>query len=120
MNLSFSAAPNKMTLFLSWGLRLVAAAAFLAAGGAKLAGVPMMVESFDHIGIGQWFRLVTGLIEVVGAIGLFFTATAAFSGLLLAVTMFFAALVHLFVIGGSPIPAVVLLAITASIAWLHR
>src|SRR4051794_20414690 len=55
---------GRFTRGLSWTLRLIAAAAFLAAGAAKLAGVPMMIEVFDHIGIGQWFRIVTGVIEI--------------------------------------------------------
>ncbi|MCK4141950.1 DoxX family membrane protein [Ralstonia pseudosolanacearum] len=114
------ATPTKTIKIVSWGLRILAAAAFLAAGGAKLAGVPMMVAIFDHIGIGQWFRVVTGLVEVAGAIALLVPATVGFGGLLLAVTMVFAVLTHLFVIGGSPVPAVVLLAITATVAWLHR
>jgi putative oxidoreductase len=28
----------------------------------------MMVETFDKIGIGQWFRYVTGGIEVASAV----------------------------------------------------
>lgn len=104
----------------SWGLRILAAAAFLAAGGAKLAGVPMMVEIFDQIGIGQWFRVLTGIVEVVGGIAILVPATAALGGLLLATTMFVAVLVHLFAIGGSPVPAFVLLFITATVACLHR
>lgn len=104
----------------SWGLRILAAVAFLAAGGAKVAGVPMMVGIFEHIGIGQWFRVVTGLVEILGAIAILLPATAAFGGLLLATTMFFATLTHLFVIGGSPVPALVLLVVTATVAWLHR
>jgi uncharacterized membrane protein YphA (DoxX/SURF4 family) len=115
-----SPAPSRKTKIVSWILRIVAAAAFLAAGGAKLAGVPMMVEIFDHIGIGQWFRPVTGFVEIVGGIGLLVPATAAFGGLLLAITMVFAILTHLFLIGGSPVPAIVLLLITGAIAWLHR
>ena len=43
-------------------LQFLLALAFLAAGGAKLAGVSDMVEVFDSIGIGQWFRLVTGAV----------------------------------------------------------
>lgn len=113
-------APTGATKYISWALRILAAATFLAAGGAKLAGVPMMVAIYDQIGIGQWFRVVTGLVEVAGAIALLVPATAAFGGLLLAVTMFFAVLTHLFVIGGSPVPAVVLLLVTATVAWLHR
>lgn len=103
-----------------WSLQILAAAAFLAAGSFKLIGNPMMVEIFDQIGVGQWFRIVTGTVELVGGIALLIPRLAAFGGLLLATTMVFATLVHLFVIGGSPAPAVVLLAITATIAWLRR
>lgn len=111
---------GRWTRGLSWTLRILGAAAFLAAGGAKLAGVPMMVEVFDHIGVGQWFRVVTGLIEVVGAVALLVPATAALSGAFLALMMLVAAGVHLFVIGGSPVPALVLMAVTGGVAWLHR
>jgi hypothetical protein len=45
---------------------------------------------------------------------------AAFGGALLAITMLCAIGTHLFVIGGNPLPAVVLLLITASITWLRR
>jgi hypothetical protein len=38
---------------------VVVAAAFLAAAGAKLAGVPMLVDVFNQIGLGQDFRYVT-------------------------------------------------------------
>ncbi|MCY1263572.1 MULTISPECIES: DoxX family protein [Pseudomonas] len=112
--------PSRVSKYTSLGLLLVAAAAFLAVGSAKLAGAPMMVEVFEHIGLGQWFRTVTGLVEVTAAIALLIPVTAGLGGLLLAITMCFAIFTHLSVIGGSPIPAIVLLLITASIAWLHR
>ena len=106
--------------FASWGLRILAGAAFIAAGGAKLAGAPMMVAVFDQVGLGQWFRLVTGLVEIIGAIALLVPATAALGGVLLAVTMVFAVATHLFIIGGSPVPAILLFVMTATVAWLHR
>lgn len=111
---------GRFTRGLSWVLRLIAAAAFLAAGIAKLMGVPMMVGVFDQIGAGQWFRLVTGVIEVVGALTLLLPITVAISGALLAAMMLVAAGIHLFVIGGSPVPAIVLMLITATVAWLNR
>jgi uncharacterized membrane protein YphA (DoxX/SURF4 family) len=112
--------PGRLTRRLSWTLRILGAAAFLAAGVAKVAGVPMMVEVFDHIGIGQWFRLMTGLIEVIGAVALLVPATAAIGGAFLSLMMLVAAGVHLFVIGGSPVPALVLMVITGAVAWIHR
>jgi putative oxidoreductase len=39
-----------------WALQILTAAAFLMAGFAKLSGQPTMVETFDKVGIGQWFR----------------------------------------------------------------
>ncbi len=103
-----------------WTLQIVPAAAFLTAGGFKLAGNPMMVQVFDQIGIGQWFRYVTGVVEIVGALAMLVPSSAAFGGALLAMTMLCAVGTHLFVIGGNPVPAIVLLLITASVAWLHR
>jgi putative oxidoreductase len=51
-----------------WILRVLLGAAFIGAGGAKLAAVPAMVEMFEKVGVGQWFRIVTGLLEVTGGI----------------------------------------------------
>ncbi len=103
-----------------WTLQILAAAAFLAAGGFKLAGNEIMFQVFDQIGIGQWFRYVTGVVEIVGAVALLVPFTAAFGGVWLAITMLCAVGTHLFVIGGNPVPAIVLLLITASIAWFRR
>ena len=49
-------------------MQILTAAAFLMAGVATLSGYPMMVETFDKIDVGQWFRYVTGAIEVASAI----------------------------------------------------
>ena len=103
----------------SWGLQVLAAAVFLVAGGAKLAGVPMMVATFDGIGVGQWFRYVTGAIEVGAGICLLVPGFAAFGTLLLIPTMICAALAHVCVIGGSPVPAMVLLAVNVAILGLR-
>ena len=50
-----------------WVLKLVLAALFLITGGAKLAGLPAMVEVFERVGLGQWFRYLAGILEVSGA-----------------------------------------------------
>ena len=57
----FSVARLKTSGF--WA-RLVLAALFLFTGGAKLAGLPAMVEVFERVGFGQWFRYLTGILEV--------------------------------------------------------
>ncbi len=52
-SLTTGAVPAGKVKIAAWVLRGLAAAAFLAAGGAKLAGVPMMVGIYEQIGIGQ-------------------------------------------------------------------
>jgi len=104
----------------AWLLQIVVALAFLAAGSAKLAGAPFMVQLFDQVGIGQWFRVVTGVVEVAGAITLLHPRLASLGGLWLGFTMFFAVLTHLFVLHTSPVPAVVLGVLNLLIAYLRR
>src|SRR6266446_52085 len=115
--MSLSANTNRRVL---WTVRVVLALAFGAAGTAKLAGAAPMVQIFDLIGIGQWFRYVTGIVEVAGAILLLVPSTGFFGGLLLCVTMLVALAVHMLVIGGSPIPAVVAAVISGFVAYRLR
>ena len=115
-----------------WVVRGLLALAFVAAGGAKLYGVPMLVEEFQHIGLGQWFRYVTGGLEIMGAILLLLPQKAVLGALLLICIMVGAVITHLFVIGGSPygspvslsggspVPAIVLLVLNAIVAYAKR
>lgn len=101
---------------LLWGVRILLALAFGAAGAAKLTGAPMMVEVFEAVGIGQWFRYCTGLIEVGGTLLLLLPAMGFYGSALLTVTMVGATLTHLVLIGGSPVAAIVLGAASAWVA----
>jgi len=103
-----------------WGVRILLALAFGAAGIAKLAGAAQMVQVFEAIGFGQWFRYVTGAIEIGGAVLLLVPATGFLGGLLLAVTMAGAVATHLVLIGGSAVPALVLGLLSAFVAWRQR
>ncbi|MCK9397668.1 MAG: DoxX family protein [Methylobacter sp.] len=100
-----------------WGVRILLALAFGAAGGAKLAGAPQMIQVFEAIGVGQWFRYLTGAIEVAGVLLLLAPSAGFFGGLLLSATMIGGVATHLVVIGGSPVPAMVLGLLSAFVAW---
>ena len=89
-------------------------------GIAKLSGVPQMVQVFEAIGFGQWFRYVTGVVEVGGAVLLLVPTTGFLGGLLLTVTMGFAVATHVVLIGGSPAPAIVLALLSAFVTWRLR
>ena len=100
-----------------WVLQVVAAAVFLAAGFAKLSGQPTMVENFEKVGVGQWFRYVTGGIEVASAVLLVTPRLAAVGAALLVCTMIGAVLAQLLVIHGSAVPALALGLIAGLILW---
>jgi uncharacterized membrane protein YphA (DoxX/SURF4 family) len=103
-----------------WLTQFALAGMFMLAGGLKLAGAPEMVALFDAIGVGQWFRYVTGSIEVGSAVALLVPSLAPFGALLLVPTMVGAIATHLFIVGGSALVATVLLIGSLAIAWARR
>ena len=109
--------PTKGLHIVLWILQILAASAFLLAGGLKLAGAEPMVSMFDKIGLGQWFRYLTGGLEVTGAILLLIPTTVVLGGALLVMTMLGAIATHLFVLGGSPVPAIVLFVMVGTVTW---
>jgi len=106
--------------FGSWALQAIVAVTFLAAAGAKLAGAPFMVQLFDQIGIGQWFRIVTGVVEIIGAVALLYPGLASIGALWLGGTMVGAVATHLLILHTSPVAAVILGALNAAIVYLRR
>ena len=111
---------GRVALVALWLTQIGLAAMFMFSGGLKLTGAPELVALFDAIGIGQWFRYVTGSIEVVSAVALLVPAWAAFGALLLIPTMVGAVATHLFLVGGSAVPSIVLLTGSLVIAWARR
>jgi putative oxidoreductase len=102
-----------------WVAQIVLAAMFLGAGGSKLIGAPAMVALFDAIGWGQWFRYLTGAIEVSAAIALLIPSAAVFGALLRVPTMIGAVATNL-ILGQSVAPPLFLLIIAAAVAWARR
>jgi DoxX-like family len=68
---------GRVALVALWLTQIALAGMFLFSGGLKLTGAPELVALFDAIGIGQWFRYVTGSIEVVSAVALLAPSWAA-------------------------------------------
>ena len=106
--------------YLSIGLRVLLTLAFVGAGGAKLAGIPMMVETFETIGFGQGFRYFTGLVEIAGAALLWWPNRQAIGASVLGGTMVGAVLSHWFILGPSAVPAIVLGLLCAAVLYIHR
>jgi hypothetical protein len=79
-----------------------------------------MVALFNAIGIGQWFRYVTGLIEVGSALALLVPTLAVFGAVALVPTMIGAILAELFIVGDSSVPPAILLVGAALVVWARR
>src|SRR3954464_3703104 len=122
--LSFTQTPSvrreRSGVIALWVVQIGLAGMFLLAGGSKLLGTPAMVALFNTIGIGQWFRYVTGVIEVGSAIALLVPSIAVFGALALVPTMIGAVATQLFIVGASAVAPAVLLLGAAGVLWVRR
>jgi len=115
-----AATTSKGRVITLWTLSGLVALAFIFVGGGKLAGTAAMVELFDKVGVGQWFRYLTGLLEVAGGIGLLIPRYAFYAAVMLVIVMIGAIVTHVAVVGGSPAPAASLFVLSGIIAWLRK
>jgi putative oxidoreductase len=117
---SASGSNTKIINVVLWVLQIAAAGMFLMVGFLKLSGNAQLVGLFEAIGLGQWFRYLTGALEVAGALLLLNPRTSGMGALLLAGVMVGAVVTHLFIVGGSPLMAIILLVVTGLVAWGRR
>ena len=115
-----AATTGKGRLITLWTLSVLVALAFIGAGSGKLAGTAVMVGLFDKVGLGQWFRYFTGLLEVVAGIGLLIPRYAFYAAVVLAIVMVGAIIAHVTVLGGSPAAPIVLFVLVGIIAYLRK
>ena len=96
---------------------LLLAAVFALVGGAKLIGRPDMIALFRDIGVGQWFRYVTGTVELTGAGLLVMPLLSGISAIILGVVMIVATLIELLVLHRPPVAALACLVGHTFVAW---
>ncbi|MBB6670235.1 DoxX family protein [Cohnella nanjingensis] len=72
---------------------------YLFSGTAKVVGAKYWSEMFQHLGLPQWFRVVTGFVQLAGAavliVGYWYAGAIGWAGIWLGVTMVAAFFVHL-------------------------
>jgi putative oxidoreductase len=115
-----TATPRKAVNVALWTLQVLVALLFVAAGSGKLVGTADMIALFNAVGIGQWFRYVTGSLELLGALLLIVPGKTVFGAVLLACVMAGAVAAHLTVLQTAPTAPLVLFVLTALIAWGRR
>lgn len=96
-----------------WVLRGGIAFAFVLFETEKFPSGPdgQWVKFFADVGVGQWFRYATGVVELLGAALVLIPWTVNAGLALLACTMAGAAFIHIFVLHhpfNAPIPLVIL------------
>ena len=108
---------------ITWALRVLVALIFLYEGLDKFGTRRLWIRVFAEIGIGQWFRYATGLIEILGA-GLLLVPKATLVAVPILLSVLAGAfLAHIFIIGvGIPhsVIVAVLFAALVVIGWRHR
>ena len=117
---AMSKSPSKSVNIALWVAQGLLALAFVGAGTGKLLGTPDMVALYEAIGSGQWFRYVTGILELAGAVLVIVPRTRVVGAGLLASIMLGAITTHLFVLHSSPLAALVLLVVASFVLWGRR
>jgi putative oxidoreductase len=105
-------------MLLTWLPRIALAIVFVFAGALKFSDQSLYVGIFDQIGVGDWFRYLTGVIELGGGLMLLVPRAAAVGFILNGCAM--AGAVAFWVLNGNPGAAMVpgvLLALVVGFGW---
>jgi len=100
-NSMFENVGERRNVLSDWMFRAAIALIFVLEGTEKFSSDPhsTWVRLFQQIGVGQWFRYVTGVVEVLGAVLVLIPWTVTAGLALLACTMAAATVIVFFVIG---------------------
>jgi putative oxidoreductase len=91
--------PEPTNSLSDWAVRAGFALLFISAGAEKFGSNSGWTQLFQQIGVGQWFRYFTGVVEIVGAAFLLIPWTVTAGVALLACTLAVAALLWIFRLG---------------------
>lgn len=103
-----------------WVLQGVLALVFVLTALTKFAGAPQAVEIFEAMGTASWMPYVIGLLEIIGAVALLVPRLCGLAAVAFVALLVGAVLSHLIVGVGSPILALVLLVLSALVAYGRR
>lgn len=110
----------------AWTLRVIVGLMFLLISATKLIGTADTVEYFEAIGWGQWFRYLTGSLDLVGAVLLFVPRFTFYGAVVLISSVGTATVLSMTVLRGDPhwgdlskvLQPLMLTLVTVALAWL--
>ena len=116
---------SRAAVLVMWSLRVVVALLFLYVGIDKFSGARVWVRIFDAIGVGQWFRYLTGALQVGGATLVLVPRTSLLGIGILACTMLGACIAWLTVLHSpatmaTPAALFVMLLAVGAFSWRAR
>jgi len=103
-----------------WAPTLLLALPLILAGVAKLSGVPAMHQSFNMMGLPEWFGYFIGALELLAGVGLLVPKWAALAATGMVPILLGAAYFHLAYAVPSAVPALILLLLALVIVKLRR
>lgn len=105
-----------------WTLQVLLAAMFVVGSGVpKLFGDAYAVQIFADLGTGQWLRIVVGLLEIAGGVGLLVPRMAGLAAACLVALMVGATGAQLFFLSeGYWYTPVILGVLLGVVAWVRR
>ena len=103
-----------------WLLSVLLAFIFFSAGSMKLMSRPNMVQEFAQVGLGQWFRYFTGILELAGAIAILIPPIAKWGAMLLATVMSGTIVAHVTALHSPPTLPAILLVMVFAATWMRR
>lgn len=114
--------PDRIDLIRMWAPRVAMSLFFLSFGSQKFTDA-MWVRIFQTIGFGDWFRYMTGTLQITGALLLLIPRTALIGAAVLGTTMVGAMLAWMFFLespGSAVVPAIILAMLIAIGAGARR
>jgi putative oxidoreductase len=97
---SASSPDARTKALVTWGLRALVAFVFTVPAAVALGGQVMVVRQFDAAGLSPWFRAVTSLVQISGAILVLLPPTSLFGAILLLIIDIGALIFQAFVLHG--------------------
>ncbi|MEV6322240.1 DoxX family protein [Nocardia sp. NPDC051787] len=113
-----AARPGKALNRTLWTLQILLGLFLIIASGLpKVVGRSDAVRIFNEIGLGDWFRYPTGVVEIAGGIGLLVPRLSGLAAAGLSVTMVLAAVTQAFIMN-APALAPFPLVLAVVFAWI--
>ena len=106
---SIEPVPDRLGTLRTWLPRVAIALVFVSVGSSKFSD-PMWVRLFGQIGLGQWFRYLTGVMQIAGGLLVLIPRTSLAGIVLVACTMLGASVAWLTVLHApwnAPIPGAI-------------